>query len=131
MTDQQPQEQCEHKWEDAQLRATRDGLLICSVDFCALCGTHDFSRQLEAARHPQREWRVCASHPSVDPQNQWGCPGCVAELRRENAELREAAKEIMPLVWFGVAAVSKDGGDFAELAAHAERLNALLNKEAK
>ena len=41
---------CVHKWEDAQLRTTRDGLYIASVDYCAQCGTQSFSLALQAAR---------------------------------------------------------------------------------
>ena len=28
---------CEHEWEDAQLRTTKDGALIRSMDYCAKC----------------------------------------------------------------------------------------------
>jgi hypothetical protein len=38
--------ECQHKWEDAQLRTTRDGQYILSVDYCALCGVHDLSYRL-------------------------------------------------------------------------------------
>jgi hypothetical protein len=43
MTEQQS---CEHKWEDAQLRTTKDGMYILSVDYCARCGWHDLNYQL-------------------------------------------------------------------------------------
>jgi hypothetical protein len=38
--------ECEHKWEDAQLRATKDGAYILSVDYCPRCGAHDLSYKL-------------------------------------------------------------------------------------
>lgn len=36
------------------------------------------------------EWRKCALHPDVDPETMWGCPDCVAGLRSQVRQLREA-----------------------------------------
>ena len=42
------EEKCQHQWEDAQLRATKDGAYILSVDYCPLCGLHDLSYRLNS-----------------------------------------------------------------------------------
>lgn len=33
------------------------------------------------------EWRRCAEHPDVDGATMWGCPDCLAELRRERDQV--------------------------------------------
>ena len=30
------------------------------------------------------DWRKCALHPDINPATMWGCPDCLAELRRRN-----------------------------------------------
>ena len=115
------QDQIAHPESQAQWSLVAEGITLraritaLETEIAVLKGGNDFlARQHDLVKDDWR--RACEQRDA---------------LETENAALREAAKEIMPLVWFGVAAVSKDGGDFAELAAHAERLNALLNKEAK
>jgi hypothetical protein len=34
-------------------------------------------------RAPSAEWRKCPSHPDVNGATMWGCPDCLAELRRQ------------------------------------------------
>lgn len=41
-----------------------------------------------------RAWRKCATHGDIDGARQWGCPDCVAQMRREIAALREALRSI-------------------------------------
>ncbi len=39
--------------------------------------------------------RLCKTHPDVDYKHEWGCPECVSELRKENAELQEKFGKII------------------------------------
>lgn len=44
------------------------------------------------------EWRRCPTHDYIDGARNWGCPDCVAELRREvarNKEIVTAAKNLV------------------------------------
>ena len=41
----------------------------------------------------EEEWRKCSLHPDVNPATMWGCPDCLAELRRAKLEdARDAAR---------------------------------------
>ncbi len=41
---------------------------------------------------PAPLWHSCPTH-GIPPENAWGCPECVRELREENANLRRDAKQ--------------------------------------
>lgn len=44
------------------------------------------------------EWRKCALHPDVNPKTMWGCPDCLAELRRQQLTKQEAESCIEALM---------------------------------
>lgn len=50
-------------------------------------------RSLEEQNEKRAALFVCKTHPDVNANLMWGCPDCLAELRRENEKLREALGE--------------------------------------
>ena len=46
---------------------------------------------------PMPRWWTCATHGDALPQNAWGCPECVRELRRKCAILGAALREVYEL----------------------------------
>lgn len=53
-------------------------------------------------------WHPCALHPDVNAKTMWGCPDCLAELRREKGwrEIGTAPRDGTPII------VGRDMGDF-------------------
>jgi hypothetical protein len=45
------------------------------------------------ACEPPPRWWTCATHGDAMPQNAWGCPECVREMRDELATLRRQVKQ--------------------------------------
>ena len=90
---------------------------------CSLCGTRQvvldwlrwFVSELEQARAEVKRIKHNASHfrclvHAGDASNAWGCPGCVADLRAENSDLRvllDEARSHHPEKYRS----SSDGGD--------------------
>jgi len=57
----------------------------------------------------EMEWRKCGKHKDINPDTMWGCPDCLAELRKENKELK--TKLSLPVE----AGVSNVANEYKEL----------------
>lgn len=53
---------------------------------------HEIGRQI---KRKIMTTHLCAIHPDVDSVHAWGCPDCVAELRRERNRLRDVIKQCL------------------------------------
>lgn len=67
-------------------RELLEGVERLQIAFDGIVTLHDVNlRELEQAR----AWRKCKTHGDINGATQWGCPDCVAQLRRELEQAKD------------------------------------------
>ena len=59
------------------------GIAVSSASRLAAVSFGAATKEESMSEHRQ----LCATHPDVDYQHEWGCPRCLSELRAEHADL--------------------------------------------